>query len=75
MSESQLSQLIGKSPSKPVGDRLARKIETKFDLPIGWLDTENHDLTRDSAQVARSYQRLTPEQKQAVKAIIDSYKK
>lgn len=75
MSESQLSQLMGKNPSKPVGDRLARKIEGKFGLPTGWLDNENHDLNQDSADIAHKYQRLSADQRKAVRAILDSYKK
>ena len=74
MSESQLSQLIGKSPSKPIGDRLARKIEKKLGLPAGFLDSFNSDISRDAAEVARSYQRLSPAQQRAIRDVIGSYK-
>ncbi|OZI23733.1 hypothetical protein CAL26_09895 [Bordetella genomosp. 9] len=38
-SRSFLSQLIGKNPSRDIGERTARAIETKLSLPMGWLDT------------------------------------
>jgi len=37
-SQSQLSQLIGKSPSKVIEKRLARYIEQRVKRPSGWLD-------------------------------------
>lgn len=33
-----LSRLIGRNPIKPIGYRLARKIETALSLQHGWLD-------------------------------------
>lgn len=75
MSESQLSQLIGKRPSKRIGDRLARAIEKKNSLPIGWLDTQNHDLTHDASEIARRYQRLTKPQQALLKQLLDQFPK
>jgi hypothetical protein len=38
ISDSHVSQLIGKNPIRNIGSRLARKIEAAFEKPIGWLD-------------------------------------
>ena len=38
LSESRISQLIGKNPVKNIGTATARKIEEIFDKPEGWLD-------------------------------------
>ncbi len=40
-SQSQISHLIGHSPIKNIGDRLASHIETVFNKPRGWLDREH----------------------------------
>ncbi|VEI68419.1 LexA repressor [Serratia quinivorans] len=37
----QVSRVIGKNPTKRIGDDLARHIEKCFDLPSGWLDKEH----------------------------------
>ncbi|MFS7161905.1 LexA family protein [Serratia proteamaculans] len=37
----QVSRVIGKNPTKNIGDDLARHIEKCFDLPAGWLDKEH----------------------------------
>lgn len=39
MSDSQVSQIIGKNPTKNIGGNVARKIEDAFSLPKGWMDT------------------------------------
>lgn len=42
-SQSQISQLIGKSPSKNIGDKIATQVENLFNKPHGWMDTlHNH---------------------------------
>jgi hypothetical protein len=42
MSKSQLSQLVGMAedgmPKSPLGEKLARKMETRLSLSPGWLD-------------------------------------
>ncbi len=38
----QISRIIGKNPTKNIGDDLARHMEKCFSLPTGWLDQE-HD--------------------------------
>lgn len=40
-SQSQISHLIGNSPIKNIGDRLASHIEKVFNKPHGWLDREH----------------------------------
>lgn len=40
----QASRFMGKNPTKKIGDRLARHIETSFEKPKGWLDTQHHLL-------------------------------
>lgn len=40
-SQSQISHLIGNSPIKNIGDRLASHIERVFNKPHGWLDHEH----------------------------------
>ena len=38
MSDSQMSQIIGKNPTRSIGDQLARKIEEQLELPPYHLD-------------------------------------
>ncbi|CAI2423775.1 Uncharacterized HTH-type transcriptional regulator CBU_1416 [Serratia fonticola] len=38
----QISRVIGKNPTKRIGEDLARHIERCFNLPEGWLDREHH---------------------------------
>lgn len=37
-SQSQVSHLIGTSPIKNIGDKIASQIEIIFGKPAGWLD-------------------------------------
>lgn len=37
----QISRIIGKNPTKKIGDELARHMEKCFSLPPGWLDQEH----------------------------------
>jgi hypothetical protein len=39
---SYLAQLIGPNPSREISEKVAREIEGKLALPVGWLDQE-HD--------------------------------
>lgn len=36
---SYVSQIAGKNPRKPIGDKIARHIERAFNLQRGWLDS------------------------------------
>lgn len=37
---SYIAQLVGPHPSREVSEKVAREIEGKLNLPIGWLDKE-----------------------------------
>lgn len=37
---SYLAQLIGPNPSREISEKVARGIEAKLNLPLGWLDRE-----------------------------------
>lgn len=73
MSESQMSQHV--SGGKNIGPRLARRIEKELDLPHGWMDNEHNDLTDETVEFAREFQRLTPEQRRNIQALIRSFKR
>lgn len=50
---SQVSAIIGKNPTKGIGDGLAREIEAEFRKPRGWLDhthTENSGMPMTERQ-------------------------
>lgn len=47
-SQSQISQLIGKSPSKNIGDKIAAQIEDTFNKPRGWMDILHHCLEENT---------------------------
>ena len=38
---SYLAQLMGPNPSREVSEKVAREIEGKLGLPLGWLDAEH----------------------------------
>lgn len=40
--QTQVSRLIGKNPTRNIGDKLARHIEACFCLPDYWLDRQHH---------------------------------
>lgn len=44
MAYSQLTHLIGKTPIRNIGNTIARKAETAFDLPHGWMDQVHDDI-------------------------------
>ncbi len=49
-SQTLLSNLIGKNPTKNIGSALARELETMFGKPYAWMDTpqwlENDERAR-----------------------------
>lgn len=64
VSESQVSQILGKNPIRNIGVKTARRIEEAFDKPLGWLDqphetsssTEaslSHDLAETELRILR----------------------
>lgn len=60
-SESQISQLIGKNPTRNVGRGLAREIETTLNLEKWWLDGRAEGDAREEL-IAEMVRELTPEQ-------------
>jgi SOS-response transcriptional repressor LexA len=47
--QSQMSHLIGISPTKNIGDRIAAQVEAAFAKPIGWLDREHYSIEDNQA--------------------------
>lgn len=54
MDASQVSQLIGPSPSKNIGNSIARRIERAHHLPEGWLDVEQPEFRVATEEAATS---------------------
>lgn len=48
-SQSQISHLIGSTPIKNIGDKVAHEVEVAFNKPAGWLDREHYSI--EEAQV------------------------
>ncbi|SEQ48564.1 hypothetical protein SAMN03080615_01639 [Amphritea atlantica] len=44
----QVSRIIGKNPTKKIGNRLARHIEEKFNKESGWLDQVHREENQQS---------------------------
>lgn len=44
-SQAQTSSFAGKSPSKGIGDKIARQIEEAFEMPRGWLDRHQDEVS------------------------------
>lgn len=51
MSRQQANHLIGKTPVKNIGSELARKIESAFGRPIGWMDEHHPGSVNTGASV------------------------
>lgn len=43
-SQAQASSIVGDNPSKGIGSKMARHIESAFDLPAGWLDLPHPEI-------------------------------
>src|SRR5258706_13765583 len=54
MDDSQLSQIAGKHPSRNIGTSLARRIETAFRRPEGWLDMPHLHLLLPQPRAAKT---------------------
>lgn len=65
---SYIAQLAGPNPSREVSEKVAREIEAKLQLPIGWLDQEQSGLPRVDDDVLADCVR-------AVAAALDDLKK
>lgn len=83
---SLISQLIGKNPTRNMGAKLAREIETAFSRPDGWLDQlhegytiisvqDNGDqrvayLAEEEYSLLRQFRRIDDDKKEALKVLI-----
>jgi SOS-response transcriptional repressor LexA len=52
-SQSQISHLIGYTPIKNIGDRIAAEVEKAFGKPFGWLDRDHFGITDEAATHAQ----------------------
>lgn len=62
-SQSQISQIIGRNPSKAIGNSMARWLEQCFNKEYGWLDHAHSgtvDAALQSVKVKRSRCQLVP---------------
>jgi phage repressor protein C with HTH and peptisase S24 domain len=63
-STQQVNQVIGPAPTRNIGDKLARRIETAFGRPEGWLDVQHGLEQNDVSKTSQSnalIRRLLPE--------------
>jgi plasmid maintenance system antidote protein VapI len=52
-STQQVNQVIGPSPSRNIGDKLARRIESAFGKPEGWLDVQHNAEQNDVSKTSQ----------------------
>jgi hypothetical protein len=76
MSDSQVSQIIGRTPKKNIGNKIAPRIEDAFELPRGWLDAVNSreaiaELFKKSGST-QEQQAPAPEQQAASLELVNS---
>jgi hypothetical protein len=67
-SKSQISQLTSNSASRGIGSNLAREIEIKLDLKLGWMDTL-HDQYYDD--ILEKWAKLPDGLKSQIEGYID----
>jgi len=72
MSDSQVSQIIGKTPKKNIGNIIAKRIEDAFGLPCGWLDNSQLELSEDELHLIRLYRGVKTSGKNMVLANAES---
>lgn len=61
-----ISQLIGKNPTRNIGDTLAREIESLLDLDKGWMDNIHEDLPQEAMRVARLWASLGVQDRETI---------
>ena len=66
--QAQVSAFAGEKPRKGIGNKVARDIETTFDLPRGWMDVL-HGSTEQLIEIIES---LPPEYQEMVKAFVST---
>lgn len=69
----QISHLIGKTPRKGIGPRLARHIEQRLGKPSGWLDVPQWDDGALSI-IPREISDFDPEETKALRSAIAQIK-
>lgn len=57
---SLLSQILSPNPTRNIGDRLARKIEEKLNLPPGWMDSP-HNVVIDRSYSEGEIKQAAPD--------------
>lgn len=63
--------------NKSFGERIARKIEERFELPRGWLDETHEDrkadpISYEAMRMARRYDSLTPLERARLRRLMDA---
>ena len=74
ITESQLSQVIGKTPSKRIGSKMARKIEAQYGLPKNSLD-QLTQASEESMAIAREIESLPPATRKTITDLLKTLKK
>lgn len=70
-SSALISNYIGKTPTKMIGDKIAREIEKAFSLPFGWMDS-SHDIDNIISENKKEYSQ-TDSPSEATHVIIPKY--
>jgi hypothetical protein len=52
MSAAQAANIVGPNPVRGIGNNLARRIESVFEKPVGWLDNDDSDVLARAASGA-----------------------
>lgn len=55
ISPATLSQMLGDNPNRNVGDKMARKIESSFSMPNGWMDTLHQPTDNSNVKFVGDY--------------------
>lgn len=88
-SQSQISQIMGDTPSKAIGGRIARSLEEVFDKPKGWLDQPRTSFgvaekqtaytaekySEDELEVLELTKNISPEQREIALTLLKSMAK
>lgn len=77
VSESQVSELLGKNPIRNIGVKTARRIEEAFEKPLGWIDQLHEEnaaaVMLSSSDLAETELRILRDQVgKAVRACVHS---
>lgn len=73
-SEKQISALIGKNPTRGIGDAMAREMEKLLGYERGWLDSLQEDrrcanLSKEAVDLAEAIETLPSERRSALRAL------